>query len=75
MFAAAAGGGEAGMAIDRTRQGLSLSIQLQIEMKKPEHSALRIDAVRNERIVTLKRDAQHPDTPWQKPVVNTQSKI
>ncbi len=67
--------GEAEMKIDRTRQGLSLSIQLMLEMKKPENSELRVDAVRSERIVTLKRDAQHPESPWQKPAVNSQFKI
>ena len=62
------------MAIDRNRQGLSLSIQLQIEMNKPENVTLRSDAVRSERIVTLKRDAQHPDSPWLKPTVVAASK-
>ena len=60
--------------IDRTRQGLSLSIQLLIEMKKPENKELRFEAIRNERIVTLKRDAQHPDSPWVKPEVTSQQK-
>ena len=61
--------------IDRTRQGLSLSIQLQIEMKKPENTELCCEAIRNERIVTLKREAQHPDSPWVKPEVNSQQKL
>lgn len=59
------------MNIDRKKQGLSLSIQLQIELKKPEYSALRADAVRSERIETLKRDPQHPDSPWVRPDVNS----
>jgi hypothetical protein len=63
------------MAIDRSKQSLSLSVQLQIELNKPENSSLLEDAKRSERITTLKREANNPESPWQPPKINPQIKL
>ena len=63
------------MAIDRNKQSLSLSVQLQIELNKPENSGLLEDANRSERITTLKREANNSESPWQTPKINPQIKL